>query len=386
MILLNDLTSEVLNICPIYGLILNSDGTVTVDFDPSASPSQQTDANNLVATYSGNVTSDIGYSPFGPETITSTLISSGAIISGKLGNYVVNPINITSGAVISGHIGDAAINANNIASGAITADSLGNNVIVSGSIASGAVGQFHLSSGAVNSGHIGNNAVVSGSIASGQIGIFHIASGVLNSVISGIQQFSVSNQDDYRLITSLSSGSNQGNAEANLTYDGTTLNLQSVASGSTVFNIDGVSGNLFSIKDTPVGADILSVENASGNLLFAISSEGYQKTLSCVVSGQNSNIGIFGIYKNVGNAAFFDYYCKDTISLASRAGTIYTVWDETNDTIDYTETSTNDINGSTNNIYFSNTISATGLNSGKMLLVANISSGSWNIKVGARVV
>lgn len=382
MILLNDLTSEVLNICPIYGLILNSDGTVTVDFDPSASPSQQTAANNLVATYSGNVTSDIGYSPIGPNTIIPIQITSGAIISGKIGDYAINPINVCSGAILSGHVGDGTINANNIASGAITADSLGNNVIVSGSIASGAVGQFHLSSGAVNSGHIGNNAVISGSIASGQIGIFHIASGVLNS----IQQFSVSNQDDYRLITSLSSGSNQGNAEANLTYDGTTLNLQSVASGSTVFNIDGVSGNLFSIKDTPVGADILSVENASGNLLFAISSEGYQKTLSCVVSGQNSNIGIFGIYKNVGNAAFFDYYCKDTISLASRAGTIYTVWDETNDTIDYTETSTNDINGSTNNIYFSNTISATGLNSGKMLLVANISSGSWNIKVGARVV
>jgi hypothetical protein len=71
MILLNELTSEVINICPIYGLILNSDGTVTVDFDPAATPSEQTAANNLVATYSGNITSDIGYSPFAPETINS---------------------------------------------------------------------------------------------------------------------------------------------------------------------------------------------------------------------------------------------------------------------------------------------------------------------------
>ena len=179
MILLNELTSDVLNICPIYGLILNSDGTITVDFDPSATPSEQLAANNLVATYSGNITSDIGYSPFAPGTITSILLASGSVISGKLGNYVVNPINITSGAVLSGHIGDAAVNSNNIASGAISANAIGPNVIVSGSIASGAVGQFHLSSGAVNSGHIGNNAVVSGSIASGQIGGFHLLSGLI---------------------------------------------------------------------------------------------------------------------------------------------------------------------------------------------------------------
>jgi hypothetical protein len=238
-------------------------------------------------------------------------------------------------------------------------------------------GSFSLTSGIITSGYIGNFAVVSGSIASGQIGINHLSSGLA---------FKINNESDNRILTSLASGSNQANAESNLTYDGTTLNIQSVASGSTVFNIDGVYGNLFSIKDTPEDSNILTVENASGNLIFAINTEGYQKTVSCLTSGQTSNIGIFAINKNDGNAAFFDYYCKNTLSSSSRAGNISVVWDESNNSIDYTELSTNDINGSTEHLYFSTTIETTGTYSGKMVLSANISSGSWNIKAGARIV
>jgi hypothetical protein len=242
-------------------------------------------------------------------------------------------------------------------------------------------GSFSLTSGIITSGYIGNFAVVSGSIASGQIGINHLSSGLLNSVA-----FTINNESDNRILTSLASGSKQADAESNLTYDGTTLNIQSTASGSTVFSVDGISGNLFSINDTPYGNNILSVENLSGNLIFAINTERYQKTVSCLASGQTSNVGIFSVNKTDGNAAFFDYYCKNTLSYSSRAGSISVVWDESNDIIDYTETSTNDINGSTEHLYFSTTIETTGTYSGKMVLSANISSGSWNIKAGARIV
>jgi hypothetical protein len=107
---------------------------------------------------------------------------------------------------------------------------------------------------------LGNDSVISGSIASGQIGINHLSSGLLNSVA-----FTINNESDNRILTSLASGSKQADAESNLTYDGTTLNIQSTASGSTVFSVDGISGNLFSINDTPYGNNILSVENLSGN-------------------------------------------------------------------------------------------------------------------------
>ena len=315
----------------------------------------------------GTTDSDLVEFSGGGSSSGAFTLTSGIVTSGYIGDS----------AVLSGNIGSGQIGIYHIASGVISTATLGSGQVVSGNIASGIINQFSLSSGAVNSGHIGNDAVVSGSIASGQIGINHLASGLA---------FKINNESDNRILTSLASGSNQANAESNLTYDGTTLNIQSTASGSTVFSVDGISGNLFSINDTPYGNNILSVENLSGNLIFAINTEGYQKTVSCLASGQTSNVGIFSVNKTDGNAAFFDYYCKNTLSSSSRAGNISVVWDESNDSIDYTELSTNDINGSTEHLYFSTTIETTGTYSGKMVLSANISSGSWNIKAGARIV
>ena len=315
----------------------------------------------------GTTDSDLVEFSGGGSSSGAFTLTSGIVTSGYIGDS----------AVLSGNIGSGQIGIYHIASGVISTATLGSGQVVSGNIASGIINQFSLSSGAVNSGHIGNDAVVSGSIASGQIGINHLASGLA---------FKINNESDNRILTSLASGSNQANAESNLTYDGTTLNIQSTASGSTVFSVDGISGNLFSINDTPYGNNILSVENLSGNLIFAINTEGYQKTVSCLASGQTSNVGIFSVNKTDGNAAFFDYYCKNTLSSSSRAGNISVVWDESNDSIDYTEISTNDINGSTEHLYFSTTIETTGTYSGKMVLSANISSGSWNIKAGARIV
>ena len=301
------------------------------------------------------------------NSMASGSVTSGAIASGSVGQYA-----IASGSITAQHI----------ASGAVISADVADDAVISGKVASGVISWFNLASGFITSGLItsgmlGNDSVVSGSIASGQIGINHLASGLA---------FKINNESDNRILTSLASGSNQANAESNLTYDGTTLNIQSTASGSTVFSVDGISGNLFSINDTPYGNNILSVENLSGNLIFAINTEGYQKTVSCLASGQTSNVGIFSVNKTDGNAAFFDYYCKNTLSSSSRAGNISVVWDESNDSIDYTELSTNDINGSTEHLYFSTTIETTGTYSGKMVLSANISSGSWNIKAGARIV
>ena len=330
------------------------------------------------AVLSGNIGSgQIGIYHIASGVISTATLGSGQVVSGNIASGIINQFSLSSGAVNSGHIGNDAVVSGSIASGTIGTFHISQNAINSGQINSGAVSYGNIASGAVTSGMLGNDSVVSGSIASGQIGINHLASGLA---------FKINNESDNRILTSLASGSNQANAESNLTYDGTTLNIQSTASGSTVFSVDGISGNLFSINDTPYGNNILSVENLSGNLIFAINTEGYQKTVSCLASGQTSNVGIFSVNKTDGNAAFFDYYCKNTLSSSSRAGNISVVWDESNDSIDYTELSTNDINGSTEHLYFSTTIETTGTYSGKMVLSANISSGSWNIKAGARIV
>lgn len=91
----------------------------------------------------------------------------------------------------------------------------------------------------------------------------------------------------------------------------------------------------------------------------------------------SSNTTIASIDKNLANSAFFDYYVKDTNNYM-RAGVVATVWDGIN--TEYTDTSTNDLNGSTQNIFFTAGITGSYVN-----LLANIISGNWNVKITARI-
>jgi len=197
-------------------------------------------------------------------TVNNFALSSGAVLSGHIGNNAVVSGSIASGQISTFHIASGSITANLIASGAIISVDIADNAVVSGKVASGSISSVNLASGAVLSGHIGNNAVVSGSIASGQIGANHVASGVL---------FAVTNPSDNRIITSLASGTNLGNAEANLTFDGQTLSVVSTASGSNALSVTGVNGELFTVSDSSQGL-ILEVGNISGNPIFFVNSSG----------------------------------------------------------------------------------------------------------------
>jgi hypothetical protein len=78
-----------------------------------------------------------------------------------------------------------------------------------------------------------------------------------------------------------------------------------------------------------------------------------------------------------GNSAIYDYYVSDGTN--RRAGTVIAVWDGTLSV--FTEYSTPDLNGSTTGISFSTTISG-----GNILLQVNVTSGTWTVKVGSRVI
>ena len=89
----------------------------------------------------------------------------------------------------------------------------------------------------------------------------------------------------------------------------------------------------------------------------------------------SSTTTIKTIATTAGKSAFFDYYITDGTN--SRAGTIIAIWDGTN--VEYTEYSTAEI-GTISGISFTVTIST-----GNMLLNAIITSGTWTIKTGARI-
>ena len=57
------------------------------------------------------------------------------------------------------------------------------------------------------------------------------------------------------------------------------------------------------------------------------------------------------------------------------------VWNAASNTVEYTETSTPDLNGTTTGITFSLRIS-----SNNLILKANVTSGIWSIRLGLRLV
>jgi hypothetical protein len=78
-----------------------------------------------------------------------------------------------------------------------------------------------------------------------------------------------------------------------------------------------------------------------------------------------------------GNSGFFDYYVSDGTNL--RAGTVVSVWDSTQ--TQYTDYSTVDLGSSTLGI------SLITIKSGSdTTLKALVTSGTWTVKVGSRII
>jgi hypothetical protein len=227
-----------------------------------------------------------------------------------------------------------------------------------------------LSSGYIQSGLLGNSSVLSGNIGSGQIGINHLASGT---------SLSVDNAATNRIITSLNSGNSSIQANTNLTYDGTTLSLNSVASGSVLFTVNGVNGELLRITDSAVD-EIFTVDNSSGSVIFTVHNDGFTETTSAIFSGQSANFQAFKTNQTNGSAAFVDYYVKNSTTNGLRAGTVVAAWDNTNDGMKFTETTTQDVGGDTDGLLFIPTIQ-----SGNFVLGTQVSNGVWNGKLGVRI-
>ena len=177
----------------------------------------------------------------------------------------------------------------------------------------------------------------------------------------------------------MASGTNSATANTNLTYDGSTLTANSVTSGSTVISVTGQAGQLFSVTDSNTG-DIYQIGDISGVPIMTVNSNGYVKIVSNTFTGQSSTFTAFSIADTSGVAAFIEYYAINTTTSAYRAGTVSSVWNSTADTLVYSETSTDDLGGSTIGLTFSAAIT-----SNNFVLTANITTGTWTIKLGTRV-
>ena len=113
-----------------------------------------------------------------------------------------------------------------------------------------------------------------------QIGVSYSAGGKVtinnsitntNQLTNGSNYLTLANNADNRIVTA--TGNSTPNAEANLTYDGSTLYVYGATAGDTVLDIQGTQGQLFSITDDLTG-DLFSVADISGTPVLAVSASG----------------------------------------------------------------------------------------------------------------
>lgn len=147
---------------------------------------------------------------------------------------------------------------------------------------------------------------------------------------SGTGFNSITNTLDNRILTSLGTN-NTANAESNLTFNGSELNVEGILILSS-----STSNNL------TIGNNICSSFSSS-----------------------------------LGNGAYFDYCLISGSTI--RVGTIISSWNNVN--TEYTDISTKDLDGDTSSVSF-----YVDMLGGNIRLNASISSGIWTIKSGIRII
>jgi hypothetical protein len=142
-------------------------------------------------------------------------------------------------------------------------------------------------------------------------------------------------------------------------------------SATTYYNLPSFTGDYLPLS----GGTVSGATNFTGGLTI------YGNQFIESQSGSSistTGVTITSIPKLTGSSVHFEYVITNG-SGYMRAGTVMAVWDNSSAT--FNDTSTPDLNGSTLGFVFDVIISGSNL-----LLRANVTSGTWNVKVGTRII
>ena len=168
-------------------------------------------------------------------------------------------------------------------------------------------------------------------------------------------------------------------------FSGTSTDvLQIYGSGTTtpIFRVEGSAGELFSISDGLIG-DLFTVNNISGLPILAVNSDNTILWGDNTVPSLNTtvkksiNSGLTEIYSvpvSAYTGGFFDYTVTGT---GARSGSIMSIFSGT--TVQFDETTTNDIGDTTSGITFDMNISG-----GTANLTVSATTNSWEIRTIVR--
>ena len=151
-------------------------------------------------------------------------------------------------------------------------------------------------------------------------------------------------------------------------------------SGSTVFDVQGSVGSLFSIDDSLSGS-LLVASDISGLSQFEVFSNGEITlgsvptslfTTAQIASTTATTQSVISLSTSSFDSAFFDYVVTSASNM--RAGNVMSVWEAGGTNIVFTETTTTDI-GDTSNIKLIVNVSQS-----RAHLQTICASASWKIK------
>jgi hypothetical protein len=168
-----------------------------------------------------------------------------------------------------------------------------------------------------------------------------------------------------------------------LLVSGSSLPLEVIGSGSTIFSVQGSLGELFAIDDVLSGS-LLTINDSGGDSQFEVFSDGrtligaeprsLYTTAITTISLASISQSLYTLSTSSYDGVFFDY----TVSSASnaRAGNIMSIWNGGN--LVYTENTTTDI-GSTAGVTFNVEISQS-----QAQLISLTDTAGWKIKTTIR--
>ncbi len=128
-------------------------------------------------------------------------------------------------------------------------------------------------------------------------------------------------------------------------------------------------------SDGTVG-QVLSTDG-NGNLNWISSGISY----SDLFENKDATFDVLSFSDALGVSLFCDYYVINTTYNYYRAGTIVAVWNKNTNTVTLTDNSTNDLDGSTSDLYFSMSIV-----SDNVILTSNIDNDIWSLKISYKII
>ena len=142
----------------------------------------------------------------------------------------------------------------------------------------------------------------------------------------------------------------------------------------------GATGSTGATGQTGVGSTGATGSTGQTGTTGQTGATGVGFLYSDLFENKDATFDVISFSDALGVSLFCDYYVINTTHNYYRAGTIVAVWNKNTNIVTLTDNSTNDLDGSTSDLYFSMSIV-----SDNVILTSNIDNDIWSLKISYKI-